>query len=56
MTLTLLSPALVGCPVVLNRLQTAPPLENTDRAWALLECFLDSSLLKNVWHLARVGI
>jgi len=32
-TLTLLSPALVGRPVVLNRLHTAPPLENTDRAW-----------------------
>ena len=35
---------LVGRPVVLNRLHTAPPLENTDRAWALLERFLDFSL------------
>jgi len=37
---------LVGRPVVLNRLHTAPPLENTDRAWALMERFLDFSLLK----------
>ena len=37
---------LVGRPVVLNRLHTAPPLENTDRLWALLERFLDFSLLK----------
>jgi hypothetical protein len=40
----LIDKVLLGRPIVLNRIHAAPPVENIENMWALLERFLDFSL------------